>query len=256
MHMSDRRESSGSEFKPEEALVERGAAALLPLVELWGLPVNPEDLGLMAYLVLSHTLNPSADEMTLAEIAESAHTIATEESAAHRKMLEAMTRSRKYGILDQFIVAEGPNKGRISDKEVALELALTDEAWRAENDGRAVSNPPERMGKSGILYSESLESALGAILTKRVMSDITDGLPKLFKETHDEGSDPELADERWLSWRIATKLFDSFGVAHGFDYETCNELAALPFSEAFEAAYNYLSQAGLDPDKVLEEFKA
>ncbi len=34
--------------------IERGAAALLPFVREWKLPLNPEDLGELAYAVLTH----------------------------------------------------------------------------------------------------------------------------------------------------------------------------------------------------------
>ena len=34
--------------------IERGAAALLPFVEAWNLPLNPEDLDELAYAVLTH----------------------------------------------------------------------------------------------------------------------------------------------------------------------------------------------------------
>ncbi|MBP9813450.1 hypothetical protein H6794_02480 [Candidatus Nomurabacteria bacterium] len=40
----------------------------------------------------------------------------------------------------------------------------------------------------------------------------------------------------------------------GFDPETRNEIAVLPFDEAFETAYGYLMQAGLDADEILSPF--
>ena len=40
----------------------------------------------------------------------------------------------------------------------------------------------------------------------------------------------------------------------GFDPETRNEIAVLPFDEAFETAYGYLMQAGLDADEILSSF--
>jgi hypothetical protein len=45
-----------------------------------------------------------------------------------------------------------------------------------------------------------------------------------------------------------------YGEEHGFDTQTCDEIAAMPFPEAFETAYGYLTQAGLDPDVVLARF--
>ena len=40
----------------------------------------------------------------------------------------------------------------------------------------------------------------------------------------------------------------------GLDPETRAEIAVLPFDEAFEAAYSYLTQAGLDADEILAPF--
>ncbi|MCA9350686.1 hypothetical protein KC874_03270 [Candidatus Saccharibacteria bacterium] len=40
----------------------------------------------------------------------------------------------------------------------------------------------------------------------------------------------------------------------GLDPETRTEIAVLPFDEAFETAYGYLMQAGLDADEILSSF--
>ncbi len=55
------------------------------------------------------------------------------------------------------------------------------------------------------------------------------------------------------SIEVANKL-RTLGEEQGFDKETCDEIAELPFEEAFEAAYGYLLQAGLDPEDVLADF--
>lgn len=52
---------------------------------------------------------------------------------------------------------------------------------------------------------------------------------------------------------IADRL-KSFGDESGFDQQTCDEIAEMPFFDAFETAYSYLTQAGLDADEVLAEF--
>lgn len=57
-----------------------------------------------------------------------------------------------------------------------------------------------------------------------------------------------------LGEQIAAKL-RVLGEEHGFDEETCDEIAKLPFEEAFEMAYGYLVQAGIDPDEILADFK-
>lgn len=44
------------------------------------------------------------------------------------------------------------------------------------------------------------------------------------------------------------------GEEFGFDDETCDEIAELPFDEAIEMTFGYLTQAGFDPDEVLADF--
>ena len=41
---------------------------------------------------------------------------------------------------------------------------------------------------------------------------------------------------------------------YGLDPEPRAEIAVLPFDEAFETAYGYLMQAGLDADEILSSF--
>jgi hypothetical protein len=41
-------------MQPTREQIERGAAALVPFVETWGLPLNPENLDELAYAVLVH----------------------------------------------------------------------------------------------------------------------------------------------------------------------------------------------------------
>ncbi len=64
---------------------------------------------------------------------------------------------------------------------------------------------------------------------------------------------PNFESESGTSHEIAN-ILRGFGEEHGFDDETCEEVASQPFSEAFESAYGYLTQAGLDADEVLSHF--
>ena len=65
------------------------------------------------------------------------------------------------------------------------------------------------------------------------------------------GRDPEV--DLTQSHEIA-QLLRSLGEGLGFDEETCNEIANMAFEEAFETAYGYLTQAGLEADEVLADF--
>lgn len=62
------------------------------------------------------------------------------------------------------------------------------------------------------------------------------------------------AEKLRLPSREIANLLMSLGVEHGFDSETCEEIAQQPFEEAFQTAYGYLTQAGLNADEVLAEF--
>jgi len=68
--------------------VERAAGALVPFVQEWSLPLNPEDLAELAYAVLvHHDSDASSDEIEAAvreQIGESRR--------RHDEMLEAMRR--------------------------------------------------------------------------------------------------------------------------------------------------------------------
>ena len=52
----------------------------------------------------------------------------------------------------------------------------------------------------------------------------------------------ESGPEEELGTEIADTL-RPLGEEHGFDDETLDEIAAMPFSEAYETAYGYLTQA-------------
>lgn len=53
------------------------------------------------------------------------------------------------------------------------------------------------------------------------------------------------------SYEIAAHLQASFGEELGFDDETVAEIAEMPFGDAFETAYGYLTQAGINADIAL-----
>jgi len=64
--------------EPSQRQVERGVAALIPFVEAWGLPLNPEDRSELAGAVLMHSDGDTSFEeieaavrAQLAEVAES-----------------------------------------------------------------------------------------------------------------------------------------------------------------------------------------
>ena len=65
--------------------------------------------------------------------------------------------------------------------------------------------------------------------------------------------DTEKNESLFRSGKIAETL-GYFGEDFGFDEETCAEIAEMPFEEAFETAYGYLAQAGIDPEEALCDF--
>jgi hypothetical protein len=64
----------------------------------------------------------------------------------------------------------------------------------------------------------------------------------------------ESSSEIELSSAALADVLRQFGDEHGFDPETCDEIEAMPFEEAFEIAYGYLAQAGVDSDEALGIF--
>jgi hypothetical protein len=46
-------------------------------------------------------------------------------------------------------------------------------------------------------------------------------------------------------------ILRNYGEEYGFDAITCREIEAMSFEEAYEVAYSYLTQAGLDADEIL-----
>ncbi len=65
-------------------------------------------------------------------------------------------------------------------------------------------------------------------------------------------NNPEFLDEP--SSADIAEVLSLLGEDFGFDEETCAEVASMSFDDAFETAYGYLTQAGLDPDETLSTF--
>jgi hypothetical protein len=51
--------------------------------------------------------------------------------------------------------------------------------------------------------------------------------------------------------REIAAILRNIGEERGFDVLTCQEIEAMSFEEAYEVAYSYLTQSGLDAEKVL-----
>lgn len=69
----------------------RAETALLPFVQAYGLPVNPEDLELMAYAVLRY----ANSTQELPDIAAAVEKLIADHFAAHTRMREAMEASAR-----------------------------------------------------------------------------------------------------------------------------------------------------------------
>jgi hypothetical protein len=79
-----------------------------------------------------------------------------------------------------------------------------------------------------------------------VATTLREALDELFNET-------EQGEIKTPSEEISEGL-GRLGEELGFDSVTCDEIAVMPFDEAFESAYGYLTQAGLDADEILADF--
>jgi hypothetical protein len=156
-------------------------------------------------------------------------------------------------MIEKYIVTDGPDKGRISDIGIAQELAETEDAWREEIGGVPMIQPPERLGKSEVRYREMVEGELSRLIIEDVTSKTKSELDEIYSTEAARQADPEENDEDWLRYRMVNRL-SALGEEHGFDDQTCYEILEMPFPEAFETAYGYLSQAGLDADTILAGF--
>lgn len=155
-------------------------------------------------------------------------------------------------MIEKFIVTEGIDRGRIKDIDIAMELAYIEDAWREENNGQPMLNPPERLGKPEIHFRDILNNELKKLILVKLNEEVNQNFDAIYTNATRE-NDLENSDERWLTYRIASKL-SSIGEEHGFDLDTCNEILGMSFAEAYETAYGYLAQAGLDADSILADF--
>ncbi len=85
---------------------------------------------------------------------------------------------------------------------------------------------------------------------KAFLNDIADAKEYAFNAQEDE---TVTVLERMPSGEIA-RILSMYGEEFGFDEQTITELAAEPYEEAFEIAYGYLTQIGLDADEILNDF--
>lgn len=76
--------------EPTEAEVQRVSFVLRQFVKPWGLPLNPENLDLMAYCALKHGLKSTGD---WAEIQELVAGEIQRDKEQHDRMLEAWQKS-------------------------------------------------------------------------------------------------------------------------------------------------------------------
>lgn len=75
-------------MEPTREQLDRAAAALVPFVQQWGLPLNPEDLDELAYAVLAHHDSDGSED----EIEAAVRQQIADHSRRHAELLEAMRR--------------------------------------------------------------------------------------------------------------------------------------------------------------------
>jgi hypothetical protein len=101
-----------------------------------------------------------------------------------------------------------------------------------------------------VFHSQHIEGEIERQIIAKVTKEVTTGLGAIHAETHDPASDPETTHPSWFSYRIGQTLFDQDACSRA----TCENVAEMSFPRALEAARRILTKAGLDPDKILEEF--
>ena len=156
-------------------------------------------------------------------------------------------------MIEKYVVTNGPDKGRIKDMDIAMDLAYTEDFWREENNGVPMSQPPERLFKPVVRYRELVECELSRLILEDVTSKAESEFDTIYLTETARQADPEENNEGWLRYRMVCRLA-TLGEGHGFDDQTCYEILDMPFPEAFETAYSYLTRAGLDADTILADF--
>jgi hypothetical protein len=156
-------------------------------------------------------------------------------------------------MIEEYVVKDGPDKGRIPDIDIAMDLAYTEDAWREEKSGLPMNQPPERLGKPEVRYRELVEGELSRLILEDITSKAKREFDEIYSTEAARQADPEENNEEWLRYRMVNRL-SSLGETHGFDDETCYEILAMPFPEGLETAYSYLTRAGLNADTILADF--
>jgi hypothetical protein len=112
-----------------EGEIERGVTALVPYVQEWGLPLNPEDLQAMAVAVLIH----SRSEASYAEIDEFERDWIRKNREATAAELSAMRKAAEARRGD--VPVDGLTNGELAVIEGRAALA-TPGPWKAFIEGR------------------------------------------------------------------------------------------------------------------------
>lgn len=145
-------------------------------------------------------------------------------------------------------------------RELAVEASSSNDTERV----RALFLEYQLRGEelvSGLQGGEYMRGQIGLIIAKATLHRDTGDLGKFLDDikdakeyAYDAYEDETVAVlEKAPSAEIA-RMLSVLGEEFGFDDETVAEIAAEPYDQAFETAYGYLTQAGLDPDEVLSAF--
>ncbi len=138
----------------------------------------------------------------------------------------------------------------LGDKErvsaIVLEYQLQAEEWLNRLQGREYDH-----GQVGLIVARATLS--------RDMGNLESFLYHIeaAREYADALQEEEVVAtlERAPSIEIA-RILSRYGEEYGFDQTTLEEISAEPYDTAFEMAYGYLTQAGLDADEILAAFMA
>lgn len=142
----------------------------------------------------------------------------------------------------------------------ALEAFLSDET-QSVRDLLADYQTYGEQQVDGLEGNTYMKGQIGLIIAKATLDRDTGNITAFLDAVEDAaeyafniGEDEVVAVlEKAPSLEIAN-LLSVIGDEFGFDAETCAEIAAEPYVQAFETAYSYLMQAGLDADVVLAPF--
>ncbi|HTE58347.1 MAG TPA: hypothetical protein VK694_06395 [Verrucomicrobiae bacterium] len=98
-------------------------------------------------------------------------------------------------MIEKYVITDGPDKGHIKDIDIAMDLAYTEDAWREENGGIPMNQPPERLGKPEFRFRQLINSELSRLILEDIVLTTKNELNEIYNTEAARQADPEENNE-------------------------------------------------------------